>query len=491
MAKRTTSSPAPQVGQFYRTRSAFLKHWPEARRALDLGAEYKLVSLFVEHCPTVCPWTWVQTGTQAEWASQWNVSERTFKRHLRILLDKGIVIGEVGQATSGVRSPRLKATFEFPIYRVHPDVIQFAARWSTATCEAAQSVLDKCQLGMGKLALTEYQDTTFKCQIGTYPSTGTYPEVPVSKLQRGRLQLRPSPATAGETPSSTDSIGDKYLPSQQSTIDIDIDMSGVRKEGSDRVRRRLRRRRADRGGSVTRRWTPDDDDPAPIGADPDRPARSGGADRTGITTPVLDAFDRAWQAARHDDPRLPPRLCSTQRSRTACRSWLKQTFIAQHCGGDVELAIAVVELFCEQVAAKAPGWAYRPNPDRGVWDPWQHLSPRAEATRQLLLDRGWKSAAEREQAALQEADRKVEAAAVQERRQVQLTAREEWERTRAGAPILIPFRLDGTPAWSHYEWLLDEQTVDHLDWVEVPWDDGLPGFGRASFEEWSRRQSLR
>jgi hypothetical protein len=210
------------------------------------------------------------------------------------------------------------------------------------------------------------------------------------------------------------------------------------------------------------RWI-EDDDPEPIGADPDRPPAQDRR-RPATITPVLDAFERSWQAARRDRPQLPPRISSTRRSLDACRGWLKATFLAEHCGGDVELAVAVVELFCEQVAAAAPGWEYRPNPERGVWDPWQHLSPRAEATRQLLLSRGWRPATERDLAVQQAEERKRD---VERLRSLQRSRREQ-EQARETPPAFVKFRPDGTPEQAQYGWLLDEQSVDYRDWRDVP-----------------------
>lgn len=447
-----------QAAEFYRQRATILKNWPEVRAVLGLGAEHKLVEMFVQRCTPSHPWAWVQIGTQAEWAASWGLSERTFKRHLRLLVDRGVLIGEVTSVTRGVRSPTLKQSFKFPVYRVNPALIEAATGWPQPVDNSRDNLWNKLALKAGGASISP----KFKCQFGTYPSSCEQAEGQYCKSFCRYRKVPTQPATTG-----IEGVGESPLDNEISKLalnDIDKENRSTdnQEESSNRVRQRLRRRRTDRGDEVVPRWI-EDDDPEPIGADPDRPPAQDRR-RPATITPVLDAFERSWQAARRDRPQLPPRISSTRRSLDACRGWLKATFLAEHCGGDVELAVAVVELFCEQVAAGAPGWEYRPNPERGVWDPWQHLSPRAEATRQLLLSRGWRPATERDLAVQQAEERKRD---VERLRSLQRSRREQ-EQARETPPAFVKFRPDGTPEQAQYGWLLDEQSVDYRDWRDVP-----------------------
>ena len=406
---------------FYRQRQTFLRNWPQARKDLGLGAEWKLVSQLVERCATVTPWAWVQTGTQAEWAAAWGIPERTFKRHLRSLLDRGVIIGEVTPVTAGVRSPKLKAAYEFPVYRLHPEVLAFAICYfdrDRMTCRAdvlrklAYQEPVKCQ---NQAPEEPYQETV-KCQFGTYRLPATPISGGSSKWSEESSPTDEIPDAARGLAEEDDPFGDKYLTAQRSTIVIEVEVLEP-KEEPDGVRRRLRRRRRTGERNMVNRWA-DDDEPPAIGADPDRPTSTGGK-TPAATIVVLDAFERAWDAARRDD-RLPPRPYSTAKSRVACLGWLKQTFLPG-VGGDVELAVAIVELFCEQVAAGVPGWRYAPNPERGSWDLWKHLSPRVETTRQLLIDRGWKSEAEQAEEARRSEVRAAQTQELVHSRQAQAT----------------------------------------------------------------------
>lgn len=491
MIKRTAGTSPTQGAAFYRQRDTFLNNWRHARLDLGLGPEGKLVARIVKRSIPLNPWTWVQTGTQAEWAAFWKISHPTLKRHLSALRKAGIITVEVSAPPAGFRGYKLKAGYEYPTYRVHPRVIEYVLGYHDRDQKLRPEALlrelsyqEDCKAQSGP-AESEYQEPC-KGQNDPYSLLDTPFAGESCKWSRGRLKVRPIPVTPTVVDDPSESVDDKYLTAQPSTI-VTVVVVPLVEKSSDGVRRRLRRRRQTGEANMVSRWTDDDDEPPAIGQDPDRPTPASGK-TPAATVVVLDTFERAWNDARRDD-RLPPRPYSTAKSRVACLSWLKQTFLPS-VGGDVELATAIVQLFCEQVAAGAPGWKYDPNPERGSWDLWKHLSPRAETTRQLLLDRGWKSSAE-----LAAEARRAEVRASQSKghavsRRQQASEKDEWIKSREGLPILIPFSSAG-PEWAHYKWLMDEQTEDYLDWTPVPWDDGLPRYGRVTYEEWQRRKKLR
>jgi hypothetical protein len=475
-----------QVRAVYRQRRLFLTNWNDVRLQLGLGPEHRLVATLVDRALLSAPWSWTQIGTQKQWAALWDIPERTFKRHLSTLTSSGVLIGSVEKATSGVRSPKLKDTYEFPVYRLHPLLVEFVLRQHQLGCPRLSEVVRALENYAESRCQNGPVGGADKCQNGTYRALATPPEVPIQQMATELPEVPETPASAGDSDSEGAALEDKKLTHQPSPIDITISTESVTAKHSDRVRRRLRRRTSNREDQMARRGVPEDDDPTPIGADPEWSSRTSRETRSPAPSKfLLDAFRTSWQAARRDE-RLPPDPFPTRNSKIAFQAWVNRTFLPS-LDGDVEQAVAIIELFCEQVAAGASGWAYQPNPERGVWDLWKHLSPRAESTRQLLIERGWKSEAERELES-QIAQRREHHA--QEARKRALDARrdkEAWLASQEGVPVLIPFGPDGEAIWPPYRWLADEQTADHRDWVDVPWDDGNLYFGLPTYEEAMRR----
>ena len=136
-----------------------------------------------------------------------------------------------------------------------------------------------------------------------------------------------------------------------------------------------------------------DDEPRPLGADPDRrrPEPGGRAKSRTPASQLASHFEQVWDRTLAENPELrsthPLRPWGAGKDRIVMLSWLKGTFL--DAVGDVEQGKAVIEVFCERVATGDRRWAYRPDPAAGkVWSLWRHLPPRLEAARQLLESSG-------------------------------------------------------------------------------------------------------
>ena len=166
-------------------------------------------------------------------------------------------------------------------------------------------------------------------------------------------------------------------------------------------------------------------------------------------------------------------------------AWLKGTFMPDVAGGDPDLATEIFRTFCQRVVRGEQGWAYRPNPAKGTWSIWRHLSPRAEQARQLVVRDGWKTADEKaaQVAAEQERDALVEQ--VMQRRDQQAPLVEEYLADLEGSVRLITFADNGLPVLREFHFLDEAQTCDYKEWVDVDVD---PLLGRISFADWKIRR---
>ena len=256
---------------------------------------------------------------------------------------------------------------------------------------------------------------------------------------------------------------------------------------SDRVRRRRRRRTSGSETEVPRRPI-DDDEPPAIGADPDRVSST--SSRSSSIQPVLDSFAREWDAARrgqstHLPANLPDRVFGPRNDRIACMAWLKGTFLPDVAGGDPDLATEIFRAFCQRVVRGEQGWAYRPNPAKGTWSIWQHLSPRAEQARQLVVRDGWKSADELAAQETAEQERQALVEQVRDRRDRQVPLAEAYLADLDGSVRFVTIAENGRPELREFHFLDEAQTCDYQGWVDVDVD---PLLGRLSFADWKIRQ---
>jgi hypothetical protein len=304
-----------------------------------------------------------------------------------------------------------------------------------------------------------------------YPSEGTY------KLHTDPELIPDTHTDTGVEDTSTNQSTNGASRAHDLSIYIDTNISTSQDNTPDIVRQRLRRRTAKPKENPMKRRPPDDDVPTVFGADPDKPSSSDS--RPGSGTPASKAlahFDESWHAHSHNNSlgaEYPRKPWGTVKSRVACISWIKGTLLPDH-DEDEELVHAIIDHFCAQVAAQSPGWAYKPNPEKGVWDLWRHLSPRVAQTRASLVKSGWISQADKDRAVQAEAARagRVESQRIKANASRNKASAEE--KAASEAVIIIPLSASGLPEWVGYEWIISAQTSDYLDWVDSPWQGSRP-----------------
>jgi hypothetical protein len=240
------------------------------------------------------------------------------------------------------------------------------------------------------------------------------------------------------------------------------------------------------------RWNhADDDPPVTIGADPNRPTADSG--RSG--TPggqVLDVFIQSWRdaASRYpakNFPRLPYLGVQGKHGRISCSAWIKHPEgLLAECNGDLEYASAVVQHFVEGVTS-GQKWNY--DPEAATWPVWVHLKTRLPSVKKSLAQTGWLPQHER---TVRDEAHKAAASAESERRSIEdeliRKAKLSWLDAMEGKISAVDTENSSMPG-EEYDWTEDAQTEDYLDWVDVPFGEGV--HSKESFLKRLRRKARR
>lgn len=449
-----------QVEEFYQRRRSVLRNLPVVKSHLGLGPEYKLLVLFVERCTPTRPWMWVQSHTQEHWAGLWGLSRPTLQRHLHALKEHGLISAEL---LPDMQPKNAKKKYLLPVYSIDPIMLNFIENYN--------------DMWTPKDSILRLNEMPVKPQFEAYTTHAEYPSQGTYKLHTDPELIPDTHTDTGVEGTDTNQFTNGASRAHDLSIYIDTNVDIHTHMPTDIVRRRLRRRTAKPKDHTMRRRPPEDDVPTVFGADPDKPASSDS--RPGSGTPASKAlahFDESWHAHSHNNSlgaEYPRKPWGTVKSRVACISWIKGTLLPDH-DEDEELVHAIIDHFCAQVAAQSPGWAYKPNPEKGVWDLWRHLSPRVSQTRASLVKSGWVSQADKDRAVQAEAARagRVESQRIKANASRNKASAEE--KAASEAVIIIPLSASGLPEWVGYEWIISAQTSDYLDWVDSPWQGSRP-----------------
>ena len=449
-----------QVEEFYQRRRSVLRNLPAVKAHLGLGPEYKLLVLFVERCTPTRPWMWVQMRTQADWAFRWGLNYRTLKRHLRTLQERGLISAEL---LPNMQPKNAKKKYLLPVYSIDPIMLNFIENYD--------------EMWTPDTTILSLTGKPVKGQIVPYTTSPEYPSEGTYKLHTDSELIPDTHTDTGVEGTGTNQSTNGASRAHGLNIYIDTNISTNQCDTPDIVRQRLRRRTAKPMENQMKRRPPEDDVPTVFGADPDKPTSS--ESRPGSGTPaskLLAHFDESWHAHSHNNSlgaEYPRKPWGTVKSRVACISWIKGTLLPDH-DEDEELVHAIIDHFCAQVAAQSPGWAYKPNPEKGVWDLWRHLSPRVAQTRSSLVKSGWISQADKDLAVQAEAARAGQVESQRIKANASRNKASAREKAASEAVIIIPLSASGLPEWVGYEWIISAQTSDYLDWVDSPWQGSRP-----------------
>lgn len=370
------------------------------------------------------PWTWVQQGTQTEWAQDWGMSERTLKRYLKRLRGMGILLDTVAAVDRGIRSKALREGYEFPIWTISPVFLELISNeydhdmWLSSG--EAEGVLQEFAETFRK-AFEVPTDTPFwesyKCHFGTYRS-------PLTRI--------PRPGSDAQMPVIPRGNEDSHIPLD--TPPITISSSTHRHAPSNRVRRRLRR--APESGDRVDTDERMDAMPMNLGG-PSTSAEDPAPQRkVTTTTEIAEHFQSEWAAM---GPNLPiatslslPTTPWSDGSKTAFMSWVKKTFLPDH-DGDVELCKAMITEYCKQ-----PG----PFHTASQRPPWRRFAGMQTKMRQKAHKAGFRTESERELEEAERVEREEREAANRERLRQAREQREAAERKPSVALIEDTFDID-------------------------------------------------
>lgn len=499
------------IKEFFQHQRMLSRTLPSIRTHLGLGPEYKLLIEMIRRSTPALPWSWVQQGTQAQWAEDWGVSLRTFKRHLLKLQRDGWVSVSVEKVTAPVVRKKDREAYEFPVYRINTAALTEAMYWGSPghwTTNMDEFLNDNKRRdlrnntrGYSEIsANSEYQLRTGKCQNGTFaenviPLTAviiddTHPyledtpewvdpsDFKVLEISRGDSK-RKHPVFSGASPA----VGTNNSNSNQ-------------QNDGDRVSARHPRRRAgkrlanvvDEGtgmGVRSSRGGYDEDEPAPIGASGDlfgtegrqrsddesksRPRRS--------TTQLLDHFESQWAAARESSPRVARQVPAyvARGNKAPCLKWFRDEVLKDR---SLDEAKALVDTYVKLVFSETTGWKFRPGNPPPVW---LHFRSRFVKT----LDRlgHWQSEEDKTKARESAREKAVDAA------RARADLRREWARFEEDRDRLEEREFNRVPVFvdhesPEYAWTLDVGLAESIRGVPYPGDPGKYPAGRMTYRQW-------
>ena len=354
-------------------------------------SEAYLVQEIISHSNFYQPWTWVQTGTQQEWADSWGLSVNSLKKWLKHLKEIGVLLCATAEVDRGMRGKKFRE-YEYPCWMVNPVIIELVAdEYSHEIwCSKTQAGGELDAFAAAFLAAFEGPEArtfwpTVKCTSDTYSSG--WRRVP--KMSDMSQTLGNTGDTAGTT-----------CVLATPTIDIDTSSSEEIQKGSDRVRRRNRRRLKSRSKVDTHAKMVTMSDPPPIGADPDDAQPEPRPRQYTPTSQVAQHFKAEWERmlVRADHP-TRAKLGATpwaDGSKVAFMSWVRKTLLPDH-DNDIGLCKAMITQYCEQpIATHAASQRA----------PWRKFAGQQTKMRQRAYKAGYRTEAEIE-AQQQEAEREA------------------------------------------------------------------------------------
>lgn len=427
-------------------RKSFKRYWlRDAQAVLGLApSAHRIIYTLASESSTGTPFEWTQQWTQEEWARNWNVPERSFRRSLKDLREARILLRE-GTGHRGTR------------YVIHPTVVTAFARqeYGQLGSFCRKSAEENPAIWYGKSGHFDPPTSGGKSSPNEYLTT-VEPSVTKDLGYSESFRTRPR---AGRSISNRSSKGKSDPVGLVPVEPGDGAAAACNPEGNEMAR-----------------WNPDHDDvPVVLGKDPSSPPPAPASGRRSPTTVVLDTFQREWEAARRESnlgPEYPLRVWSVGRTgKPAASGWISNTFLPS-LDGDVELACALVALFARLVAQGRPGFGY--DPRRNGHPLWSHLSKRQGKALAELRSQGWRPEAE-------------VLAADQERQELAESSRRRSEeralKARERADQLVT-SVEGKPFGAETQaWMEFSQTSDYLDWVDV--DDG------ETLQEFAERHARR
>ena len=258
------------------------------------------------------PWAWVQRGTQEEWAYDFAMPVSTFKRTLKRLRERNIILGGMGSLPY---RPKWAEGIEYPIWILNPVLIEQVANAGNMKYWNVDSE------HLARFASLLSQDETYggsfwsavKSHWGTYSLASA--EIPKPVIKTQSLDIAQESA---DCPCVVDTRTIYVVNSRSNPLTT--------------VGRRLRRRRTE-----DRRTMP------VLGEDPDPEPEPEKSDLSPVEE-VESHFQKQWTAAAFKTPGLPP--VPWAGNRNAFRGWVKKTLLPDQ-NHDIQLIKDMITQFCE------------------------------------------------------------------------------------------------------------------------------------------------
>lgn len=451
---------------FYKQRDYLKNTVPRLSKPLLLGQEHILLREMIIRCSPSAPWSWVQTGTQSDWAKSWGMSTRTLKRHLNSLRESGWVTTTVEATESTSVRKKERGAFEFPVHKINLLGLEYALMWDQPGHWPAP-IMDVLR--------PSYQQTV-KGQIGTYTDTTT----PVHKSVDNFVEVTREPTT-GTDSSQTDSLWiaglarDVYI--KEVIVTTSTRYHTDTPQGKTLARRagtRCRRRKLS-GATMSPEWI------EPIRSGGDDVESHGRSSKKKDTTLLFEHFESEWDRMRQDNAVLarsvPGRVAPG--TKPACLSWFKKDLLKRF---SLEQAKDVVSHYVNAMGSGRSAWEYKAYRNGTTRPPWIHLQHLLEAT---VLDMGdWVSAedAERINAEREDEARKASEDAA-ERAAAMKVLWDDVARLEDRMPVLVDTESSYTPYW----WTAYVGISESLTGVTYVWDgDGPERRLKTGYIQWLR-----
>lgn len=385
--KHITEFDDDQVGrrEFRTLQRAVIQKLGKTSKRNDLNittGEARFLTLMANSCSFSMPWTWVQRGTQDEWADDWGLSVNSLKKWLRSLREKGILLVTTSTVDRGIRG-KVKDENAFPVWMINPVFIELVSDEYRHELWLSE--------GEAETELSRFS-ATFEAHFLTHSEAHFWPAVKcLSDTYTSKLSRIQKPSSGGETLEIAGEAGDCTCVLDTSPINRNSSNEVV--EGrANRVRRHRRRKLTTREARV------DDHAMLPsmiFGEDPDAPEEPSPTQRKKTpASQIADHFAVEWDNAlaragqqRWNMPATP----WSDGSKVAFLSWVKRSFLPDH-GDDIELCKQMVTAFCHQ-----PWTATRA--------PWRVLSGNQTKLRKKVHQQGFRTGEEVDQESREEARR--------------------------------------------------------------------------------------
>ena len=387
------TSQAHERARFARMRKQFVADLKKVNKQEHLGLtrpEMEFLIQIASRSNIHLPWTWVQTGTQEEWAQDWVMGTSTLKRVLKGLREKEVLLGETAAVEKGLRGKRHREQV-YPVWTINPVLMEIVCmNW----CATNWAVDPKREL----VRFAEHFRWTFRSE--TYDpiwhsavslTCGTY--VPYRRRT-------PTPGQTSQNPVPPRDV-DEYQEGKGNPPVYRIEVVDRTEKGST-VGGRLRRRSRFPLTTLDTREKVTHMSPV-LGEDPDKPEPE--PRKQTPASEIADHFATEWNAVAGTKSTLPVTPWADG-SKVAFMAWVKKTFLPDH-DNDIDLCKAMVTEFCKQPPS------YHAASQRA---PWRRFAGQQTKMRRKAAQAGYLSSAE--QAAREEEQARHARAKAQRRKQM-------------------------------------------------------------------------